>query len=132
MATDANLSLTGGTWKRATATTNETPINLRGRTSIRKPLWARIRYYAAANASGANAVTFSMQDQNPVGTYVDKSLALPIDLSTVAKAGVIYLDIVGMANLVSGNSNVRLVATVSGAGGTPVIIYQAEITDTTG
>lgn len=138
MAVDFLLSLTGGVRKNlVSGTNNETAVDIKGRTTIRKPLWARIRYYAAQNASGSNSVVFKMQQQvvdiTNTATYVDKSVSNPIDLSTTIKSGVIHVAIVGMGGTrVSGANNIRLSAVMSGAGSGPTIQYIAEITDSLG
>jgi hypothetical protein len=129
MPTDALVALQASVTK--TATFNGAALILAGGTP-RRGLWARIVYSAATNASGSNAVTFSVDacyDGVPTTWFVD-FVAPPINLSTTAQAGELYIPFNVQPTVVSNvitAPQVRLTATFSGAGSTPTITYQGDI-----
>lgn len=121
MATDANLQLQASVTK--TATFNGAAVNLPGGTP-RRGLKARVIYSAASNASGANAVTFSV-DVSPdnVTWYTGEfqGVDTAVNLSTTAQSGEIFIP------FETSQPYVRLSATITGAGSTPTITYQGDI-----
>lgn len=132
MAQDANLILQASVTK--TATFNGAWLALPGGTPPRG-LWAHVFYSAASNASGANAVVFSL-DVSPDGgttTYSAEFAAAdqPVNLTTTAQAGEIVipfdLQTPGMIQVVGGSPSIRLTATVSGAGTVPTITYSGAV-----
>lgn len=131
MATDGLLPLTGGTWKKVTATTTETAVDLGTRAPIRKGLWARVRYYSASNASGANSATFNIADQSPDDSlYYVRSSSKPINLTTATKSGIVFISLVGLAAPpVGAANNIQLSVTIAGGGSTPIITYQADVVE---
>jgi hypothetical protein len=121
MASDANLALQASVTK--TGSFNSTAVNLQGGT----PVWglvARVLYSAATNASGSNAVTFTIEHSDDNSTFYTRSSAAAevINLSTTAQAGEIFIP------FRTNKPYVRLVATFSGAGSTPTITYQGDLT----
>lgn len=122
MATDANLALQASVTK--TATFNGAGLNLPGGTP-RRGLKARVIYSAATNASGANAVTFSVDVSPDNSTWYSgefQGVDTAVNLSTTAQAGEIYIP------FETSQPYVRLSATFSGAGTTPTITYQGDVT----
>jgi hypothetical protein len=98
----------------------------------RRGMVARIIYSAASNASGANAFTFSVDvcyDGVPTLWLVD-FVAPPLNLSTTVQAGEIFIPFSISPTMVSGvitAPQIRLTATVSGAGSTPTCTYQGDL-----
>ena len=125
MPTDALIALQASVTK--TATFSSAALTLAAGTP-RWPLVARVIYSAATNASGANAVTFSINVSRDGGaTFNPEFEADPINLSTTAQTG--ELDIpfsISPSSEVNG-TQIELVATFSGAGTTPTITYFSDI-----
>jgi hypothetical protein len=91
---------------------------------MRKPLWVRVRYYAAENDSGSNTALFGWEEYDEeTSSYFDHSFGRPIALTTTAKQGVVYVPVVGVGRYG------RLTLTVSGAGTNPTITYGADLAD---
>lgn len=129
MPVDALISLQASVTK--TATFNGAALILAGGTP-RRGLKARVLFSAATNASGANAVTFSIDvcyDGVPTLWNVD-FVAPVINLSTTAQSGEIYIPFDISPTVVSGvitAPQIRLTATFSGAGSTPTITYSGDL-----
>lgn len=122
MATDANLQLQASVTK--TATFNGAGVNLPGGTP-RRGLKARVIYSAATNVSGSNTVTFSVDvspDNSTWFTGEFQGVDTAVVLSTTAQSAEIYIP------FETSQPYVRLTATFSGAGSTPTITYQGDIT----
>lgn len=121
MATDALTQLQASVTK--TATFSGAAVSLPGGTP-RRGMFARVIYSAASNASGANAVTFSV-DVSPDGgtTWYQKTVDNEdvVNLTTTAKSGEIFLPIE------TSDSTIRVTATFSGAGTSPTITYFADL-----
>jgi hypothetical protein len=120
MATDAKLQLQASVTK--TATFNGAGVDLSNGTP-RRGLKARVIYSAATNASGSNAVTFSIDHSDDNSTFYALSSAASdvINLSTTAAAAEIAIP------FETSKRYVRLTATFAGAGSTPTITYGGEI-----
>jgi len=120
MATDANLVLQALVTK--TATFNGAGLDLLVGTP-RRGLFAVVRYSAAANASGSNVVTFSIDESDDNSTFYQKTVDAfdAITLSTTAQAGEIFLP------FETSHRYVRLTVTITGSGVSPPITYQAFI-----
>jgi hypothetical protein len=116
---DSNLVLQAST--TITATTNSTGVDLKG--TPRRGLKAQINYTAAANASGSNTVTFSVEHSDDNSTYyaMSSGAADVITLSTTAQAGEQFIP------FETSKRYVRLVSTVAGAGTSPTITRQGAI-----
>ena len=129
MPVDALIALQASVTK--TATFNGAALILAGGTP-RRGLKARIIYSAATNVSGANAVTFSVDvcyDGVPTLWNVD-FVAPVINLSTTAQSGEIFIPFDISPTVVAGvitAPQIRLTATFSGAGSTPTITYQGDL-----
>src|SRR5256885_16550201 len=129
MPTDALIALQASVTK--TATFNGAALILPGGTP-RRGMKARVIYSAATNVSGANAVAFSIDvcyDGVPT-TWFSDFLAPPINLSTTAQSGEIYIPFDISPTVVSGiivAPQIRLTPTFSGAGSTPTITYQSDL-----
>jgi hypothetical protein len=123
MAADGLLTLQ--TVTTVTSTTNGTAITVPFGIGP-KPLFARVIYSAATNASGSNTVVFSV-DMSIDGTnYVSSTTAPTITLTATAQANEIFIPI--DFPLGAGTSaKVRLTATIAGAGSTPTITYLADV-----
>ncbi|HNP72990.1 MAG TPA: hypothetical protein PLO33_10815 [Kouleothrix sp.] len=121
MAVDAKLVLQASVTK--TSTFQSTGVNLPTGTP-RRGLKARVIYSAATNASGSNSVTFSIEHSDDNSTYyaTASGAADVVNLSTTAQAGEIFIP------FETSKPYVRLVATFAGAGSTPTITYQGDIT----
>ena len=125
MATDALIQLQASVTK--TATFNGTALTLAGGTP-RRGLNARVIYSAATNASGSNAVVFSVDVSYDGGsTWNSDFLAPAINLSTTAQSGEIHIPFSISPTSVANGTQIRLTATFSGAGSTPTITYQGDI-----
>lgn len=122
MATDAKLVLQASTTK--TASFNGTGLDLANGTPLADPLWARVVYSAATNASGSNSFTFAVEHSDDNATFfaLSSGAADIINLSTVAQAGEIFIP------FVTRKRYVRLVEVLAGAGSTPTITYVGDIT----
>lgn len=86
-------------------------------------LVARVYYSAAANASGANTVTFSVDHSDDDSTYyaLSSGAADVVTLSTTAQSGLVYIP------FETNKRYVRLTVTVAGAGGSPTVTYESQI-----
>lgn len=127
MATDALIALQASVTK--TATFNGSAVTLAGGTP-RRGLVARVIYSAATNASGSNTVTFSIDASYDGGSnwfsdFVAADKA--ISLSTTAQSGEIFIPFSVSPSSIGGSVQIRLTATVAGAGSTPTITYQGDI-----
>jgi hypothetical protein len=123
MAADGLLTLQ--TVTTVTATTTGTAITVPYGIGP-KPLFARVIYSAATNASGANAVNFRVEMAADGTNYTSMTTAPDINLTTTAQANVIYIPIdfpLGAGT----TAKVRLNAAFSGAGSTPTITYFADV-----
>lgn len=126
MPTDALLALQASVTK--VATFNGAALILAGGTP-RRGLKARVIYSAAGNASGANSVTFSIDvcyDGVPTLWTVTSS-AVVINLTTTIQSGEIFLPFDISPTSVANGTQIRLTATFAGAGSTPTITYQGDI-----
>lgn len=105
-----------------TASFNSTSIDWQYGNSPR-PLYAKIRYSAATNASGSNAVTFTIEHSTDNSTWYTHTSGADqvLNLSTTAQVGEVIIPILTRYRYI------RLVATFSGAGSTPTITYLAAI-----
>jgi hypothetical protein len=130
MPVDALIALQASVTK--TATFSGAALILNGGTP-EYGLLARVVYSAATNASGANAIAFSVDvcyDGVPTLWNVD-FVAPVINLSTTAQTGELFIPFRVMPTIVSGvitAPQIRLTATFSGAGSTPTITYQGDLT----
>lgn len=123
MAADGLLTLQ--TVTTVTATTTGTAITVPYGIGP-KPLFARVIYSAATNASGANAVSFRVEMAADGTNYTSMTTAPDINLTTTAQANVIFIPIdfpLGAGT----TAKVRLNAVFSGAGSTPTITYLADV-----
>ena len=129
MAVDALIALQASVTK--TSTFNGAALVLPGGTP-RRGLNARVIYSAAGNASGANAVVFSVDvcyDGVPTLWFAD-FLAPPINLVVALQQGELFIPFSVSPTMVAGvitAPQIRLTATFSGAGSTPTITYQGDI-----
>lgn len=129
MAVDALIALQASVTK--TGTFNGAALILYGGTP-RRGLVARVIYSAATNASGANAVAFSVDvcyDGVPTLWNVD-FVAPVINLTTTAQVGELFIPFSISPTVVSAvitAPQIRLTATFSGAGSTPTITYQGDL-----
>lgn len=121
MAADANLVLQASVTK--TASFNGAAVDLQAGGPKGRSLDARVVYSAAANASGSNTCTFTVEhsDDNTNWYTVASGAADVITLSTTAQAGEQFVP------FDTGKRYVRLVLTVAGAGGSPTITYAGHI-----
>lgn len=127
MPTDANVALQAQVTK--TATFNSAALVLPAGGTPRRGLNVRVIYSAATNASGSNAVTFGIGVSRDNGsTFPIEFQADPINLSTTAQSGEIYIPFSISPNTVANGCQIELFATFSGAGSTPTITYQGDIT----
>jgi len=113
------------------ATFNGAALILPGGTP-RRGMNCRVIYSAAGNASGANAVVFSVDvcyDGVPTLWFSD-FLAPPINLVVAAQAGELFIPFSISPTMVAGvitAPQIRLTTTFSGAGSTPTITYQGDL-----
>ena len=122
MATDALVALQASVTK--TATFQGAAFDLSTRPPFHMNLWARVLYSAAANASGANSVTFTVEgstDNSNWQTIGGARFSDVVNLSTTAQASEVFIPIQGFVRFV------RVVATFAGAGASPTITYQADL-----
>jgi hypothetical protein len=120
MPADANAAIQALVTK--TATFNGTAFDTVTGTP-RRGYWVRVLYKNATNASGSNAVTFSVDESADNSTWFAKTndAADVVNLSTTAQAGEIFIPIE------TSKRYIRLTATFSGAGSTPTIDYQGDL-----
>ncbi len=110
-----------------TATFNGAAMTLPAGTP-RRGLKARVIYSAATNASGANAFVFSVDVSYDAGsTWFSDFLAPAINLSTTAQSGEIYIPFDVSPTSVVNQIQIRLTATLSGAGTVPTITYFSDL-----
>jgi hypothetical protein len=115
-----------------TATFSGAALILPGGTP-RRGMVCRVIYSAANNASGANAFTFSVDvcyDGVPTLWNVD-FVAPPINLTTAVLAGELFIPFSISPTMVAGvitAPQIRLTVTQVGAGSTPTITYQGDLT----
>lgn len=132
MPVDALIQLQASVTK--TASFSGAALILAGGTP-RRGMVARVLYSAATNATGANAVTFSVDvcyDGVPTTWFVD-FVAPPINLSTTAQQGELFIPFSISPTVVSGvitAPQIRATATFSGAGTVPTITYQVDLCHT--
>lgn len=123
MASDANLVLQASVVK--TATFNGAWLDLGATRNLLDPLWARVEYSAATNASGANSFTWSLDTSDDGSTVAGaaefNASDQVLNLSTTTQQGEVWIPMVIV------HRYVRLTATVAGAGSTPTATYQAEV-----
>lgn len=121
MATDANLALQASVTK--TATFNGTGLDLLTGTP-RRGLKVRVIFSAATNASGSNTVAFTVDHStdNSTWTQLAADAENNVALSTTAQNGEVYIPIE------TSKRYIRLTCTITGAGSTPTITYQGDIT----
>ena len=126
MPTDALIQLQPSVTK--TATFSGSAVTLAAGTP-RRGLKARVIYSAATNASGSNSVQFSLDVSYDAGSTWNSNLfqALIINLSTTAQSGEIFIPFDISPTSVANGTQVRLTATVAGAGSTPTITYGGEL-----
>lgn len=127
MPVDALITLQASVTK--TATFNGSALTLPGGTP-RRGLVARVIYSAATNASGSNSVTFSIDVSYDGGStwYSDFNEASQVvNLSTTAKTGEFFIPFSISPTSVANGTQIRLTATVAGAGSTPTITYQGDL-----
>jgi len=126
MPTDALVQLQASVTK--TATFNGSAVTLAGGTP-RRGLKARVIYSAATNASGSNSVVFSLDVSYDAGSTWLSNLfqAQSIALSTTAQSGEVFIPFDISPTSVANGTQIRLTATVSGAGSTPTITYGGEL-----
>jgi len=127
MATDALQQFQASVTK--TATFRGTAFSLPGGTP-RRGNTCRVIYSAAANASGANTVTFSIDVSYDAGsTWNQEFFSDPIALTTVAKSGEIHIPYRVVPNVMAPSPvapQVALSVNISGAGSTPTVTYQGD------
>ena len=129
MPTDALIAFQASVTK--TATFNGAWLALPGGTP-EYGLLARVLYSAASNASGANAVVFSLDvtHDNQVTIQLGEFQSDVINLSTTAQSGEIFIPFRVVPQVVSGvivAPQIRLSANFSGAGTSPTITYAGDI-----
>lgn len=126
MPTDALIALQASVTK--TATFSGSAVILPGGTP-RRGLNARVLYSAASNASGSNSVAFSVDVSYDGGsTWNSDFLAPAIALSTTVQSGELFIPFSISPTSVANGTQIRGTATFSGAGSTPTITYQMDIT----
>lgn len=134
MPSDLLLAITAPGTK--TATFNSAALTLPAGSTWNE-LFMRVGYKAASNASGANAFTFDVDISYDGGsTWTENSGAPPLNLSTTAQAGEIFIPIMltrqDLINASAANApQVRLTGTLTGAGSTPTInVYDVSLVPT--
>lgn len=126
MPTDATLALQAPVTK--TSTFNGAALVLPGGTP-RRGLKGRFIYSAASNASGSNTVIFSIDVSYDAGsTWTSLFVALTITLSATVQSGEIFIPFDISPTSVVNGTQIRATATIAGAGSTPTITYQADVT----
>ncbi len=127
MPADTLMVLQASTTK--TATFQGTGVNILTGTPPGQVLVARVIYSAASNASGANAVNFTVEQSTDNATWFTvggTGGAYTINLSTTAQAGEVFIPFATRTS-VGTPCWIRLVATLSGAGTVPTFTYQGDI-----
>lgn len=106
-----------------TATFSGTGLDLATGTP-RRGLKARVIYSAATNASGSNTVAFSIDHSDDNSTFYPLASGTEnnIALSTTAQAAEFFIP------FETSKRYVRATATITGAGSTPTVTYQVDIT----
>ena len=120
MTHDALLSLQDSVTK--TASFSSVALNIpMGEGQLADTIYAEIFYSAASNASGSNGVQFDIEHSDDNATfYLHASGAADIlALSTTAQAGKVYIPVA------TNKPYIRLKLTISGAGSTPTVTYNA-------
>lgn len=131
MPTDALIALQASVTK--TATFNGAALILPGGTP-RRGMVCRVIYSAASNASGSNTVTFDIDvcyDGGPTVWNSDFFAPTAITLSTTVQSGEVYIPFSISPQMVAGvitAPQIRLTATFAGAGVSPTITYQGDLT----
>ena len=129
MPVDALIQLQASVTK--TSTFNGAWLALPGGTP-RRGLKARVLYSAASNATGANAVVFSIDvtRDGQVTIQLGEFQSDVINLSTTVQAGEIFIPFDISPIVVAGAiiaPQIRLSANFSGAGTVPTITYQGDL-----
>lgn len=106
-----------------TATTNSTGIKIGLGAPVRKPLYAHVIYQGALNSSGSNTLTFRISHSKDNSTWNVLSTAIPINLTTVAKDGLIEIPVV------DSDPYIRLEAVIAGGGSGSAATYKAYLTN---
>jgi hypothetical protein len=126
MATDALTAIQASVTK--VATFSSAAFTLPGGTP-RRGLKMRVLYSAASNASGANGVIFSVDVSHDGGsTFLNEAAADSIALSTTVQTGELFIPFEVSPTSVANGIQIKLTATFSGAGSTPTITYQGDLT----
>lgn len=126
MPTDALIQLQASVVK--TATFSGVAQTLAAGTP-RRGLKARVIYSAATNASGANAFVFSVDVSYDAGvTWLSNFLGNPVNLTTTVQQGELFIPFDISPTAYNNAPQIRLTATLSGAGTVPTITYGGELT----
>lgn len=122
---DANIALQAPITSVATA--HSAAFTLPGGTP-RRGLVARFLYSAATNASGANAVAFSIDVSRDGGSTFNLEFeSPPIALSTTVQQGEIAVPFSISPTSVANGCQIKASANFSGAGSTPTITWQSDL-----
>ena len=124
MAVDALVAIQASVTK--TATFNGAAYDFGTRPPITIPMFVRVLYSAATNASGANSVTFDVDGSTDNSNWNEiggARFADIINLSTTAQSGEIFIPVIAIAAM----RYIRLTATFGGAGTVPTITYQGDL-----
>ena len=125
MPADALLVLQTST--TSTATAHSSALTLPAGTP-RRGLKGQFLYSAATNASGSNAVTFSIDVSHDGGSTFNLDFQSdPINLSTTAQSGEVFVPFEISPTSVANGTQIKASANFSGAGSTPTITWQAQI-----
>lgn len=126
MPVDALIQLQASVTK--TATFQGTGVQLTGGTP-RRGMAARVLYSAATNASGSNTVTFGVDISYDNSTWYSDFVAADhaVALSTTAQSGEITIPFSVKENAIAGSVWIRGVVTVTGAGVSPTVTYQMDV-----
>lgn len=123
---DANIALQAPLTSVATA--HSAAYILPGGTPRRGDV-IRFLYSAASNASGANAVTFSVDVSRDGGSTFNLEFeSPPLALSTVVQAGEVFVPFSISPSSVVNGCQIKASANFSGAGSTPTVTWQADCT----
>jgi len=117
--TDNNAILQASVTK--TSTFNGAALDT-GEGTPRRGIPVRVIYSAATNASGSNSVTFTVDVSADNSTWYTRVEFNPIALSTTAQSGELN------ATIETESRYIRLSAVFAGAGSTPTITYQGDLT----